>query len=294
VKQHNFSSALFCILASVFAGLATAPAAAPYDTATVTRVENKATVAEIKGGQAADAHPAAVHEVIHANSFLQTSGDGRAELEFRDKSLVRVGPNSVFSFESSSRTVSLQKGSMLFYLPHGKGGVKVKTAALTAALTGTVLIVSGNDVALASGRTTLKYTNLAGEEKTLVLEAGDGNNAATFDPATGEFIPYHLDFSNSSNPLAAAGANLASWAVLPANAQIEIATNSPSLTDAIAEAAANAAPGGGESVYGNISPLFSSWWGGGGGAAAAGTTTRVLADGSIGIFDSLGNLVGVQ
>ena len=120
----------------------------PFDTATVTRVENHVSIGTHGGN---DERPAALHDVIKAQTYLFTQDKSRAELEFPDHTIVRVGQNTVFSFDAASRTLSLEKGAMLFYVPPGSGGGNIKTPSLTAAITGTVAKVSDNLIACLSG-----------------------------------------------------------------------------------------------------------------------------------------------
>ena len=274
-----------CQFALMLAALAPANGAAPFDSATVTRVENKTIVAEIKGGQATGAHPAIVSEVILASSFLQTTKDARAELEFIDKSLLRVGPNTVFSFDARSRTLSLEKGDMLFYLPPGRGGVKLKTAALTAALTGTVVLLSPTGILALDGTVTLNYVE-DGVQKKALIAAGTGHNAAKW--VFGKLIVYQsggkdeMWFRDRSK--------LLNWAALPDNAEKKIARNNPWLKEAAADYAGNdvwSFPN--DAWLLSVVPLF-------GGSASSGSTTvtTVLPNGSVGIFDSIGRFLGLR
>ena len=125
-------------------------AAEPFNSATVTRLENNVAIGEVKGGHANERH-AAISDVVKDHDYLATQQQSRAELEFADHSMVRVGQNSVFSFDANSRTLSLQKGAMLFYIPPGSGGGTIKTPSLTAAVTGTIAKVSENMIAVLSG-----------------------------------------------------------------------------------------------------------------------------------------------
>ena len=111
--------------------LATVRAATPYREATVTRTQNKVSYGAVKGDRS-DLRPAAVDDVVRASNFLQTETDSRAELKYEDGSLVRIGQNTIFSFEAVTRTLSLNKGSMIFYVPKGSGGANIKTPSLTA------------------------------------------------------------------------------------------------------------------------------------------------------------------
>lgn len=112
-------------------------AAPPFDSAKVTKVENKVAVGDLRDKQASQRR-AQISDVIEASNYLQTQLESRAELEFKDTSIVRVGQNTLFSFDAESRTLSLQRGAVLFYIPHGGGGGKIKTPSLTAAITGTI------------------------------------------------------------------------------------------------------------------------------------------------------------
>jgi len=133
----------------------------PFDTATVTRLENHVSLGSHAGG---NERPAALHDIIKAETYLFTQDQSRAELEFPDHSIVRVGQNTVFSFDAASRTLSLEKGAMLFYVPPGSGGGNIKTPSLTAAITGTVGKVSENLIAVLSGELKTKWGTVhAGE-----------------------------------------------------------------------------------------------------------------------------------
>lgn len=127
----------------------------PFDSATITRVENTVTVGEVAEGKTSARRPAVVSAVVKANHFVHTGSQSRAELQFKDSSLVRVGQNSVFSFEAKSRTLSLEKGDMLFYVAPGQGSGTIKTPALTAAITGTLCKVAPDLVAVLRGTITV-------------------------------------------------------------------------------------------------------------------------------------------
>ena len=141
-KRFGFVFAMYTLMVSGAHGVL------PFTAATVTRVENEVTIGTHGG---ANERPAALHDVIQAQTYLFTQDKSRAELEFPDHSIVRVGQNTVFSFDADSRTLSLEKGAMLFYVPPGSGGGNIKTPSLTAAITGTVGKVSQNLIAVLSG-----------------------------------------------------------------------------------------------------------------------------------------------
>jgi len=154
-KRFAFGFALYTLLGTGAYGVQ------PFTSATVTRIENQVTLGTHGGG---NERPAALHDVVQAQTYLFTQDKSRAELEFPDHSIVRVGQNTVFSFDAASRTLSLEKGAMLFYVPPGSGGGNIKTPSLTAAITGTVGKASANLIAVLSGELQTRWgTVQAGE-----------------------------------------------------------------------------------------------------------------------------------
>jgi hypothetical protein len=125
-----------------------ARAATPYTSAAVTRIQNRVSYGE---GRTGATRPAKVADVVRANNFLFSETDSRAELQYEDGSRVRIGQNTVFSFDASSRTLALEKGSFIFYVPKDSGGGTIKTPSLTAAITGTAGKVSTNIIAIVEG-----------------------------------------------------------------------------------------------------------------------------------------------
>ncbi len=86
--------------------------------------------------------PVAVNDVFKMPEIVRTGAASRAELVAEDKTITRVGANTIFSFDAANRTIDLEKGSLLFHSPKGKGGGKIKTGSATAAVLGTTIIVS--------------------------------------------------------------------------------------------------------------------------------------------------------
>jgi hypothetical protein len=86
--------------------------------------------------------PAALNDLFKMPDILRTGPASRAELVADDNTITRVGANTIFSFDAANRTIDLEKGSVLFHSPKGKGGGQIKTGAATAAVLGTTIIVS--------------------------------------------------------------------------------------------------------------------------------------------------------
>jgi len=81
-------------------------------------------------------------ETFHAAEVLSTGAASRAELVAADGTVARVGANSIFSVASEKREVSLEKGSVMFQSPKGRGGGVIRSASATASVIGTSLIVT--------------------------------------------------------------------------------------------------------------------------------------------------------
>src|SRR4051812_19785810 len=85
--------------------------------------------------------PATLSDTVRGNTAVRTGAESRAELTFGDLTIARLGANTIFSFNQGSRTVDLGNGAILLRVPKGSGGAKIQTAAVTAAITGTTVIV---------------------------------------------------------------------------------------------------------------------------------------------------------
>jgi len=125
------------VLSLILALASTGLQAAALKKAQFTRVVNDVKVLpEQQQPQAAK-----VGDVLVGRSSVTTGAQSRAELRFEDNSITRLGANSVFSFEQGSRNVDLKQGVMLLQVPKQLGGARVRTAAVTAAVTGTTVMV---------------------------------------------------------------------------------------------------------------------------------------------------------
>lgn len=125
-------------LLPVLTGIVTAAvSAAPLREGEFTRVINDVRILP------ADSSPvtAQVGARISGRSAVATGAQSRAEIRFSDNTLTRVGANSVFRMDLSSRTVEMDKGVILLQVPKQLGGAKVRTAAVTAAVTGTTILM---------------------------------------------------------------------------------------------------------------------------------------------------------
>ncbi len=121
------------ILSALIWAAAVPAEAASFKEAEFTRVINDVRVLPIQQAP----QPAQVGTKITGQSSVSTGVESRAELRFPDKTITRIGSNSVFRLDRGDRTVNLEKGVILLQVPKQLGGAKVRTAAVTAAVTGT-------------------------------------------------------------------------------------------------------------------------------------------------------------
>lgn len=156
----------------------------PYSSATVTRVENKVSYGQVGEGRS-ETRPANPQDIIKASNFLLSGTDSRAELKYADGTVVRIGQNTVFSFDANTRTLKLDKGTFVFSIPKGSGGGTIKTPSITAAITGTVGKVSENIIAIIEGEVTIVPSGEKVGKFQFARRNADGSiTIGFFDPAT--------------------------------------------------------------------------------------------------------------
>ena len=90
---------------------------------------------------AAPARPAVVNDPVRDGTAVRTGLESRTELTFADATLARLGANTIFSFTEGTRNLELTDGAMLLRVPKNAGGAKINTAAVTAAITGTTVML---------------------------------------------------------------------------------------------------------------------------------------------------------
>jgi FecR protein len=142
-KQHHsspigrgFSSRviLFAVVALACAGQAWS---ARLEEARVTKILNQVRLIDPVAGN----RKARLDDVVRGEIAVTTGIKSRSELLFQDDTLSRLGPESYFSFKTGTREMTLQRGTLLLQVPKKLGGARIHTAAVTAAITGTTVMV---------------------------------------------------------------------------------------------------------------------------------------------------------
>jgi hypothetical protein len=111
--------------------------ASTLDQARVTRIINDVKLVEPAG----KARAARVDDVVQGDIALRTGIKSRSELLFQDDTMSRIGPQSYFRFRSGTREITLEQGTLLLQVPKGLGGAQIHTAAVTASITGTTIMI---------------------------------------------------------------------------------------------------------------------------------------------------------
>ena len=111
---------------------------------------------------------------------MRTGQDSRTELTFTDQTLTRLGANSIFSFNVGARAFDLGQGSILMQVPPNGSSVKVKTAAVTAAITGgTAIFGTGPPIKFMVLEGTGTFYPAGHPEEAMTLHGGE---MVTFTP----------------------------------------------------------------------------------------------------------------
>lgn len=129
----------------MFIAVAVAVCATPVHAAQLKQARVTQIVKDVRllPGQAAP-KPAAVNDEVRDGTAVRTGVESRTELTFADQTLARLGANTIFSFDEGTRSMDLGGGAMLLHVPKDAGGAKITTAAVTAAITGTTVMLEYN------------------------------------------------------------------------------------------------------------------------------------------------------
>src|SRR5438067_4352193 len=145
------------VLALIFVGIVTSPAAQLKE-ARVTEVVKD--VKLLPTGAAP--RPAAISDEVRDGTAVRTGVESRSELKFPDQTLARLGANTIFSFSEGTRDLNLQDGAMLLRVPKGAGGARISSSAVTAAITGTTVMLETHPLTKKNKNAYYKFIVLEG------------------------------------------------------------------------------------------------------------------------------------
>jgi hypothetical protein len=159
---------------------------APLRSAEVTTVVNDVRIYR----NSASGVAASIGDRLSGSDDLHTGRRSRAELMFADKSITRIGANSIFSFRSGSRDMEIKQGSFLLQVPKDAGGATIRTATVTAAITGTTTMMEYNP-----GQW-IKFITLEGTAKLRLNKSGE-----SIDVPPGQMIFMRTDDNRIPRPI---------------------------------------------------------------------------------------------
>ncbi len=128
---------LFLLAGLAFLPFMASNAAAPLTESTFTEIIRDAKVVAAKDKSVATAQ---TNTVFHAPDRVRTGNASRVEMTAPDKTITRIGANTIFSFDAAERTILLEQGSLLFHAPKGAGGGTIRYRGTAAAVLGTTMI----------------------------------------------------------------------------------------------------------------------------------------------------------
>ncbi len=143
--------------------------AAPLKSALVTTVVNDVRLSE----KSSEAKSIGTGTRMTGSSTLLTGRKSRAAMTFPDRTVTRVGANSIFRFSSGSRDMEIKQGSFLLQVPKNAGGATIRTATISAGITGTTTMMEynpGKYIKFVCLEGTAELTNQQGE--TVAVPAG--------------------------------------------------------------------------------------------------------------------------
>lgn len=81
---------------------------------------------------------------IAEGNKVDTGAGSCTEMAFTDSSVMRMGQNSHFSFDSKERLIRLDKGTILMHVPPGNGGVSIEGGGVVGAVSGSTVMASSD------------------------------------------------------------------------------------------------------------------------------------------------------
>ncbi len=111
-----------------------------------------AQVSEVVKQVSVGSRPASVGDTVSGNTSLKTGTKSRAELTFKDETLLRIGSNTIFAFNRAGRAgknFTLTHGTALVSAPDKHNGVRVNCGGVTAAVTGSLSTIVNTAVGVA-------------------------------------------------------------------------------------------------------------------------------------------------
>jgi hypothetical protein len=187
--------------------------------AVVRQKVNIVTVSPTLGGKA---EPAVQGAILYDQNVVQTGAASKAELEFADRTRMRMTANAIFTFDTKTRTMNHTQGAVLVSKPTDSGAIELKSGAISGGITGSTVFVSttplttgkgGHTRSTRKGSTTIvgmlegkirgqsRWTDSAGREHSTPFRLGPGELLVARSDAPPRAAQFDLPRFLKSSPL---------------------------------------------------------------------------------------------
>ena len=141
MNNQSMIGLAFLASVSVLSGIGTAWSAEkkPLEAGAFSAVKNS--VLQTDG---AEKKPAQKDAKITEGNKVDTGAGSCTEMTFTDSSVLRMGQNSHFSFDSKERIIKLGQGTLLMHVPPGNGGVSIEGGGVVGAVSGSTVMASND------------------------------------------------------------------------------------------------------------------------------------------------------
>jgi hypothetical protein len=105
-------------------------------------VRQKVNIVTVAPRLGAKAEPAAQGAILYDQNVVQTGTASKAELEFADRTRMRMTANAIFTFDTKTRTMNHTQGAVLVSKPTDSGAIEIRSGAISGGITGSTVFVS--------------------------------------------------------------------------------------------------------------------------------------------------------
>jgi hypothetical protein len=185
-------------------------------------VRQKVNVVTVAPRLGAKAEPAVQGGILYDQNVVQTGTASKAELEFADRTRMRMTANAIFTFDTKTRTMDHTQGAVLVSKPTDSGPIEVRSGAISGGITGSTVFLSttplpngkaGPTRSRRKGSTTIvgmlegkirggaRWTDSAGREHSTPFRLGPGELLVARSDAPPRVAQFDLPRFLKSSPL---------------------------------------------------------------------------------------------
>jgi hypothetical protein len=117
-------------------------------------VRQKVNIVTVAPRLGAKGEPAVQGAILYDQNVVQTGTASKAELEFADRTRMRMTANAIFSFDTKTRTMNHTQGAVLVSKPTDSGAIELRSGAISGGITGSTVFVSTTPLTSGKARRT--------------------------------------------------------------------------------------------------------------------------------------------